>query len=203
MRKYLNLALSLAIFLLFIVPSVASANQITLQAVLPEYYPGSNVIIKTGDVLYSSKTFGTSTQIVGHIAIVASDMRVYHVNPADDGAGSGGKADALYNYFGRHGKGETIKVYRAAHGSKAAAWAKDNYNKVTNYSIPIFSWNDFKLGTINPNYCSKFIWQAFYYGNSNTDYIIGYYTPSKEAYVTPAQIIDSSDLTYAGSFITP
>jgi hypothetical protein len=53
---------------------------------------------------------------------------------------------------------------------------------------------------MNPNYCSKFIWQAFYYGNYNTDFIMGYYEPNKEAIVTPGQVINSNDLTYVGSF---
>ncbi|MFB9324636.1 hypothetical protein ACFFSY_01620 [Paenibacillus aurantiacus] len=128
-------------------------------------------------------------------------MRVYHVNPVNDpGMGEGGKSDTLTTYRNRHNAGETIKVYRAAHGVKAAEWAMNNYSSIDGYYIPWASWDDFKLGSLDPNYCSKFIWQAFYYGNNKTDYIIGYYTDTKEAYVTPLQVIQSSDLTLAGSF---
>jgi len=203
MKKSIKFVVLMILLLSFTISSV-SAFEIKPFAELPDTYPGSNVIIKEGDVLYSTKSLDSSTLLVGHVGIVGSDMKVYHVNPVDEGAGTGGKADALYTYFNRHGKGEeTIKVYRATHGRKAAAWAKDNYSKATKYSIPVFGWEDFKLGTISTNYCSKFIWQAFYYGNNNTDYIIGHFTPSKEAYITPSQIIKSKELTFAGSFKTP
>jgi hypothetical protein len=85
---------------------------------------------------------------------------------------------------------------------KVTNWAKNNYSRITSYYIPWASWDNFQLNGINPNYCSKFIWQAFYYGNNNTDYIIGYYPDTKEAYVTPSQVIGSNDLTFAGSFLS-
>lgn len=164
-------------------------------------YPGTNIRVRVGDVLYSSKALGGSTKIVGHVGIMGPDYRIYHVNPVTDkNQGEGGKRDTIYNYQRRHDPGESIAVYRATHGRNAAYWAQDNYSSVTNYYIPWASWDNFQLKTINPNYCSKFIWQAFYYGNYNTDYIIGYYTPNKEAFVTPSQIIDSDILTYVGSF---
>ncbi|AHC19328.1 MULTISPECIES: hypothetical protein [Paenibacillus] len=163
-------------------------------------YPGTNIRVKVGDVLYSSKALGGSAMIVGHVGIIGPDYMVYHVNAVNDNQGEGGKRDTISYYQTRHKAGESIAVYRATHGRNAAYWAQNNYSSVTSYHIPIYSWDNFQLKTINPNYCSKFIWQAFYYGNYDTDYIIGHYTPNKEAFVTPGQVIDSNDLTYVGSF---
>lgn len=124
-------------------------------------YPGTNIPMRAGDVLYSSKTLGSSSQIVGHVGIVGSDYRVYHVTPAKNV--NGGVADGVYTYMNRHGSAETITIYRhrLAYGVAAAAWAENNYSRVTNYFINPFSF----LSTISPNYCSKFLWQAFYYGD--------------------------------------
>lgn len=200
MMKYYRYLFSILVFFLVLSTSLSANAEVGPRAELPVYYPGSNVIMRAGDIVYSSKSFGSSTAIVGHVGIVGSDLNVYHVNPA---AGNAGKSDGIYAYSSRHGKGETIKVYRSAHGVKAAEWAKNNYASISTYYIPWASWDNFKLGSLDPNYCSKFIWQAFYYGNNKTDYIIGYYDEKKEAYVTPSQVIGSNDLTYAGSFITP
>ncbi|PPA89114.1 hypothetical protein C4A76_04980 [Brevibacillus laterosporus] len=116
--------------------------------------------MKVGDVLYSSKTLGGSTQIVGHVGIVGPDLLIYHVTPAT-GVKGGGVGDSINNYMRRHGKGETITIYqyRSGGAKNAAKWAANNYSRVKNYEIT-FS----KLSQIDPNYCSKFLWQAFYYG---------------------------------------
>lgn len=193
---------SFLVLILMFSTSLSANAEFKPMAELPVYYPGSNVSMKTGDILYSSKSLAASTLIVGHVGIVGSDLNVYHVNPVD---GNAGKSDGIYAYAGRHDPGETIRIYRPIHnyGVKAAEWAKNNYASISTYYIPWKSWDNFKLGSLDPNYCSKFIWQAFYFGNNKTDPIIGYYNENKEAYVTPIQIINSSELTYAGSFITP
>ncbi|WP_051286970.1 hypothetical protein [Paenibacillus taiwanensis] len=116
-----------------------------------------------GDVLYSNKSLYGSAAVVGHVGIVGSDYRIYHVTPVSD-ANGGGINDTIETYMGRHNAGEKIAVYRARYFdyTKAAKWAEQNYWRATEYSISILD----KLGTLNPNYCSKFIWQAFYFGGS-------------------------------------
>ncbi|QPQ30648.1 hypothetical protein [Lysinibacillus sp. JNUCC 51] len=124
------------------------------------YYPGTSTIMKAGDVLYSSKSFLTSTKIVGHVAIVGPDYRIYHVNPVGDVAG---KRDTLTDYRNRHYVGETIYVYGPSSGATGAAnWASINYSSAKTYEII----NLEPLSSISSNYCSKFIWQALYYGSS-------------------------------------
>ncbi|HWI49009.1 MAG TPA: hypothetical protein VNU45_12375 [Rummeliibacillus sp.] len=95
------------------------------------YYPGTKTYMKVGDILYSSKTFLSSTKIVGHVAIVGPYYRIYHVNPTGSVAG---KRDTLTTYRDRHDAGETIYVYRPSNGATGAAnWASNNYSSaITN-----------------------------------------------------------------------
>ena len=156
------------------------------------YYPNTKTLLKPGDVLYSGKSFFSSTKIVGHVAIVGPDYYIYHVNPAGNIAG---KRDSMTTYRGRHGSGETIKVYRPnSGGSGAATWAKNNYEKAINYTLATLS-----VKVIKDNYCSKFIWQAFYYGAGYDVSGLGY-TDSFSGWVLPSMFTTTSKLFYLTSF---
>ncbi|GIO38109.1 hypothetical protein RW092_13295 [Paenibacillus sp. 3LSP] len=159
-------------------------------------YPGTSVQMKIGDILYSTKTLGGSTAIVGHVGIVDSNFKVVHVTPAVDG----GVIDNFTNYMNRHGSGETIVVYRPRDGMGvgAARWANYNYYNVTDYSIDPLA----KLGTISPNYCSKFVWQAFYYGEG-VDLMGVNNTPDLRGFVTPSNIAYSPYVVRYATFLTP
>lgn len=157
------------------------------------YYPGTKTYMKVGDILYSSKSFKTSTKIVGHVAIVGPDYRIYHANPVGTVSG---KRDTLTDYRKRHGTGETIYVYRPSKGGTGAAnWASKNYSSAITYDII----NLKPLSTISPNYCSKFIWQAFYYGSSIDVTYLGL-TGSSKVWVTPGHIKNSNNMFYVTSF---
>lgn len=185
------------------ITSSENVNEITaesdfgLNAIDGPKYPGTNTPMRAGDVLYSSKTLGSSSQIVGHVGIVGSDYRVYHVTPAK--TVNGGVADGVYKYMDRHGPAETITIYRhrLGYGVAAAAWAENNYSRVTDYFINPFS----LLSTISPNYCSKFLWQAFYYGDG-----IDIMDMNKKDYnmatVLPDQFTNSTIFARIGSFST-
>lgn len=156
-------------------------------------YPGTNVPMRVGDVLYSTKTIGGSSQFVGHVGIVNSNFKVVHVTlPVN-----GGTVDNLTNYMWRHGEGETIKVYRPKNGRgvEAAKWAVYNYKKATQYLIQI----DSPLDTLTPNYCSKFIWQAFYYGEG-IDITDKGMTGDTNFFVTPSAFTKSNHFVYTTSF---
>ncbi|MCT2538184.1 hypothetical protein NC661_10870 [Aquibacillus koreensis] len=113
-------------------------------------YPHSEEIMTPGDVLYSSK--GWSTFLVGHVAIVGPDMRIYHSHP------KGAFADSWKGYVSRHKYGGTMTVYRPKKGAmEIAAWAASNYSIVQRY---IFHPT---LQNIKNNYCTKFVWQAFWF----------------------------------------
>ncbi|NOU76661.1 hypothetical protein GC098_35775 [Paenibacillus sp. LMG 31458] len=147
-----------------VIPITAQANDDVGTFAIPgPNYPGTSIEMKVGDVLYSTKTFGTSSQIVGHVGIVGPDYLIYHVSPIIDSNGNGA-GDSISTYMSRHGQGETLQIYKYKYstGLGAAQWAKNNYMYATEYAVV----NPFHyLSTIDPNYCSKFIWQAFYYGD--------------------------------------
>ena len=46
------------------------------------------------------------------------------------------------------------------------------------------------LGTLSQNYCSKFVWQAFYYGEG-IDLTNVNNTPDLRGFVTPSMVINS------------
>ncbi|MBD7970491.1 hypothetical protein [Paenibacillus gallinarum] len=173
-----------------------SEESIDTYAEIGPTYPNTSVSMRIGDVLYSTKTLGGSSQIVGHVGIVNSNFKVVHVTPVVDG----GVVDTFTTYMGRHGVGETIKVYRPRNGMgvEAAKWAVYNYSKVTDYFINPLG----LLGTLNPNYCSKFIWQAFYYGEGVDIYNNGAGNPNKPGLVTPSIFTTSNQLTYTTQFKT-
>ncbi|GAC42860.1 hypothetical protein [Paenibacillus popilliae] len=169
-----------------------------------DYYPGTNIEMKAGDILYSSKK--GSSLIVGHVAIVADDNKIYHANSiVDDGQTSaGGKSDTVSNYRTRHKSGEDIEIYRFNRSTKAAAgrWVKEKYSKVTDYEIPAPHETDrLKLNVLNPSYCSKFIWQALYYGLEYPHEDITSYRAkvTDSVYILPSEFT-SSPFEKVGSF---
>ncbi|MFD1175492.1 hypothetical protein ACFQ3W_04145 [Paenibacillus puldeungensis] len=175
---------------------ISTDSLIQPNAEIGPTYPGTNVQMRIGDILYSTKTLGGSTQIVGHVGIVDSNYKVVHVTPAVNG----GVIDNFTTYMNRHGSGETIVVYRPRDGMGvgAARWANYNYSSVTDYSIEPFA----KMGTISPNYCSKFVWQAFYYGEG-IDLMGVNNTPDLRGFVTPSNIAYSPYVVRYTTFVTP
>ncbi|MRH44083.1 hypothetical protein GH741_15680 [Aquibacillus halophilus] len=116
-------------------------------------YPQTNELITPGDILYSSK--GWSTFLVGHVGIVGPDLSIHHSHP------SGGYSDSLPGYLSRHKFGGDIIVFRPKIGaSQAAEWAVKNIGAVNKYIFHLH------LDNIALNYCSKFIWQAFWFSQS-------------------------------------
>lgn len=121
------------------------------------FYPGTGIRMLPGDILYSHK-YAFSSFLVGHIAIIGENLRIYHINRWKPY----GHADSMPIYLSRHKKGEKLTVLRHLHQEeavKAARWAMQNYNQIERY---IFVKD---LLDLRNNYCSKFIWQAFYFGN--------------------------------------
>lgn len=117
------------------------------------YYPQTKVKMEPGDILYSAK--GWSTFLVGHVGMVGKDYKIYHSHP------QGGFADRLPNYLSRHKFGTTLTVLRPqSNGREAAEWAANNVGLVKRYFF------DPRIGGMKWNYCTKFIWQAFWHSGS-------------------------------------
>lgn len=176
--------------------SANSAESVAPQGVPDPTYPNSSIPMKPGDVLYSSKSLGSSSPAFGHVGVVGTDLYVYHSNPYAPGA-----RDTIDEYMSRHKSKESITVLRYRYGSgtapNAAAWAKNNYYRVKTYSIPVPPLNQL-MGDVETNYCSKFVWQAFYFGEGK-DLHVGL-NPNIRGTVTPSEIRSSSSLSLQGSF---
>jgi len=122
-------------------------------------YPNSNITVKTGDILVSSKSFA-ATRFVGHVAIVGTDHNVKEVLPKAPGDNIAGQSVSLKT-FRTNQSGYAVKVYRHPKSSvaiSAGTWATNNVNKTTHY---MFTSN---LSSLNYNYCSKFVFQSFLKG---------------------------------------
>lgn len=117
-------------------------------------YPNSSVTVQAGDIIYSSKS--PSTYFVGHIGIVGSDGKVYHSYPNSTGK----RVDTVSNYINNLFGNSDVIVRRYANTStnftNVGNVAQSLYNNVESYSLDKY-FNNYKN-----NYCSKFIWQAFY-----------------------------------------
>lgn len=159
-----------------------------------ENYPGIEVEMNAGDILYSSKT--GKNKPFGHVAIVGNDHMIYHVNEVidQDHTHSGGKSDTMSKYRSRHLANEAISIYRFDASEqlkqKTAHWAQNYYSVATQYKIPNpFIREQRTLNILNSSYCSKFVWQALYYGleqditlNNATDEATKYILPIEFTY---------------------
>ncbi|WP_373894482.1 hypothetical protein ACUL41_19110 [Virgibacillus natechei] len=154
-------------------------------------YPGTTILMQPGDVIYSHK-LALSSFIVGHEGIVGENFKIYHVN----GRGSYGHSDSMPIYLSRHKKGEKLTVLRyeeAVIARKAAKWAKRNIEQVRKYMYTR------SLADIERNYCSKYIWQAYYFGSEdNIDLTSRGIGATSKRYITPTQIY--RNLMKVGSF---
>ncbi|WP_018882906.1 C40 family peptidase [Paenibacillus massiliensis] len=147
---------------------------ITPMAEVPEKYPGTNITVQAGDIIFNPKSI--STFLAGHVGIVGTDGRIYHVHPQGPYL-----IDELNKYIGRFAKGDRFTIVRAygGGGTAAAKWAMNNIRKVKNYTF------NYPLDNIADSYCSKFVWQAYYYGAGNE--IANLYQTSY-GYVLPSDI---------------
>ncbi|WP_145950341.1 hypothetical protein [Paenibacillus sp. Y412MC10] len=182
--KKLSFRFSLLAFLVFLLSFPVSTYAAT-------YYPGTSIAVSAGDVIYSP--IGWETRFVGHTAIVGDDLRVYHSTPA---TATGGASDTFSGYLSRFSSGYTFKVLRYSNGTgpftqpvDAGRWAKNNYSRITKYNL-----TGFKMSDVANNYCSKFVWQAYYYGaNTNLDrpYLGHYMNGDSTDLFTPLDIVNA------------
>lgn len=148
-------------------------------------YPETSIHMLPGDVLYSHKT-ALSSIVVGHAGIIGEDFRIYHVNRWP----SYGHGDSMPIYLSRHKKGEKLTILRHPNKEEArnaARWAKQHKEQVNAYQYTR------NLRNLQQNYCSKFVWQAFYFGNDGkvdlaTTKIKQSTDLNPRRYIMPAQI---------------
>ncbi|GAA4058002.1 hypothetical protein [Amphibacillus indicireducens] len=107
--------------------------------------------MQPGDIIYSSKSL--STFLIGHCGIVGHDMRIHHAHP------KGAFSDSLERYVARHLLNGKIIVLRPQYADvdKVASWAQNNIHHMKKYFFHR------ELCNQQSNYCSKFVWQAFWF----------------------------------------
>lgn len=144
-------------------------------------YPGTELKARPGDVLYSHK-ISKSSMLVGHEGIVGEDCRIYHVNRW----GKNGHADTLPAYLSRHLKKEKLTILRIEDTQAAllaARWAETHIHEVEAYSYSR------RLTDIKRNYCSKFVWQAYFFGSEGRINLTGRrFTEKNRKFITPSQL---------------
>ena len=142
-------------------------------------YPETSILLKPGDVLYSHK-MALSSFAVGHTAIIGEDFRIYHINRW----GKKGHSDSMPIYLSRHKKGEKLTIRRYEDSDiarEAAKWARKQIDRVENY---IYTRN---VGEIRRNYCSKYVWQAYYFGSEErVDLTARGINATSKCFITPA-----------------
>lgn len=117
-------------------------------------YPFSNVQMLPGDILYSS--ISRSTYYVGHIVIIGKN---FFVKEAVPGRPAGHRL-TIEQFWNRHNKNDKIILLRSKYGSnEAARWATNYLHYVKDYHL-----GNYNIHTIQKNYCSKFVAQAYYHG---------------------------------------
>ncbi|MFB5762684.1 hypothetical protein [Paenibacillus medicaginis] len=156
-------------------------------------YPSINVYMRPGDIIYNPKSI--STFFAGHVAIVGPDYKLRHSHPYGPGI-----SETLESYISRFSSGDQFTVLRPRGGIGAAAaqWSLNNINKVKAYNFAP------GMADIANNYCSKFVWQAYWYGEHKDVAFGNKYNsvgpPAGIVYVIPHYILDSPDMAIQGVF---
>jgi uncharacterized protein YycO len=145
--------------------------------------------LEPGDILYTPSS--ESTYYAGHMGIVGLDGKVYHVHPYGPVF-----ADTLDWYLTRFYEGDRFIVFRTKLrqvGTRAAEWVQENYEQVRFYRLQT------NLLSIEQNYCSKFIYQAYKF-TSGLDLWERKFAKMKQGFIYPFRIERSSNLDVLGTF---
>ncbi|WP_413407999.1 hypothetical protein [Paenibacillus amylolyticus] len=145
--------------------------------------------LEPGDIVYTPSS--ESTYYAGHMGIIGLDGKVYHVHPYGPVF-----ADSLEWYLTRFYEGDRFIVFRSRlneAGMKAAGWVQDHYKQVKFYRLQT------NLRSIERNYCSKFIYQAYQF-TSGLDLWSRKFTRMNQGYIYPFRIERSSELDVLGTF---
>ncbi|WP_411343703.1 hypothetical protein ACE3MZ_19145 [Paenibacillus sp. WLX1005] len=145
--------------------------------------------LEPGDILYTPSS--ESTYYAGHMGILGTDGRVYHVHPFGPVF-----SDTVEWYVKRFYVGDRFVVFRARHedvGVLAAEWAEQYYKQVKAYRLHT------GMDDVTNNYCSKFIDQAYRF-TSGTDIWGKGKRKIRHGYIYPFRIVKSAELKVVGTY---
>ncbi|WP_418038397.1 MULTISPECIES: hypothetical protein [Paenibacillus] len=145
--------------------------------------------LEPGDIVYTPSS--ESTYYAGHMGIIGLDGKVYHVHPYGPVF-----ADSLEWYLTRFYEGDRFIVFRSRlnqAGLRAAEWVHEHYKQVKFYRLQT------NLRSIERNYCSKFVYQAYQF-TSGLDLWSRRFTRFNQGYIYPFRIERSPALEVLGTF---
>ncbi len=148
-----------------------------------------DIALIPGDILYTPSS--ESTYYAGHMGIIGTDGRVYHVHPFGPVF-----SDTVEWYVKRFYTGDRFIVFRAQNeeaGAEAAAWAQQHVGQVQAYRLHT------GMDDIEHNYCSKFIDQAYRF-TSGTDIWGKGRRKLRHGYIYPFRIVHSKQLKVMGTY---
>ncbi|MBH0333661.1 hypothetical protein ABH14_28690 [Brevibacillus brevis] len=178
---------SSSILLLFIMiftlcTSVSFAAEVKPLADDPGvYYPDTHTKAKPGDMLVSNAT--SSKGLTGHAAIVTDNLTVVHIG----GVGQHPEEISLSKFFKRYDNSVKVIRYTSSRDAKKAGeWARTYAEEYSDadYDLAV------KLSGFTRTYCSKLVWQAYYYG---ADVNLGNKRPTSTQLFEPYAILDLDD----------
>ncbi|MFB4212872.1 peptidoglycan amidohydrolase family protein [Shouchella sp. JSM 1781072] len=109
---------------------------------------------KKGDIVVTSST--SASGVAGHAGIFRDNLHIIHFQSKAAGI----KNDTWSQWKSKYPKTKVLRPSEA-NRSKANVWVTNNYyikNKQPTYKI------NTELAKTNPSYCSKIVWQSYWYG---------------------------------------
>jgi len=176
-------------------PPVVDSEVLEEVKIYPRAYVG-DFDIQRGDVIITSGT--SSLGIVGHAAIANDNTSILDIPRPGKTTRSIPQKDWVKEYVAKG----WVRVYRMKDQSlakSAARWADFNYYSTTGSTIqnirPTYNINS-DLYTTNPTYCSKIVFQAYWFGTGSAPVM-----KSTKGFVTPYGLIDRFNDAYKPSLV--
>lgn len=140
-------------------------------------YP-NGIQARIGDILVSDTKVGGGTNYVGHVAIVTSTNTV-----TMSGADYGPNLQSLDSWFKRTNV-YVVRITNSEIVTNAASWASMKYNGGAVFKYGFGG----SVNDLSPNYCSKFVYQAYNKGNNKV--ILGFFPGGEVGLITPFDFIN-------------
>lgn len=179
-RKNLNQTLFTALTLItgvsYLSPAFATNPSSVISNVVVDpgsggsAYPGTSITARPGDIMVSDST--SSYGLTGHAGIVI-DYNGTVVSIA--GKGYHPQKYTMSTWWGLYPDEKIVRHSSASTAQSAATWAS---NFVTNYSSISYSISNL-ASPYTSTYCSKIVWDSYYYG---ANYTLPYYYDETFAY---------------------
>lgn len=153
-------------------------------------YPGTKATVKAGDIVVTKTTNckPNCKGITGHAGIVIDSTYIAHIS----GPGAHPSKISISSWFKKYTSTKVVRTNSKYKGkpSKAASWAAKylkDYPKAK-YSITP------NLSSKDPTYCSKLVYQAYYYGT-------GYPILASSGIIHPYAFINKVGYSGMGSIV--